>query len=85
MDEYLEFCDLVKTSLGYNLNEKKMLQALHHGKRQPFLIIDYDTFNKQFPTIFRLLTISQILVASSVPCERAFSTQNIIKSKLRNN
>ena len=37
-----------------------------------------------FPTIFKLLQISLTLATGSVDCERAFSLQNIIKTRLRN-
>ena len=37
-----------------------------------------------FPTILKLLQISVTLAPGSVDCERAFSLQNIVKTKLRN-
>ena len=38
---------------------------------------------EQFPNIVHLIEISQILPVSSVECERGFSKQNLIKTKLR--
>ena len=37
----------------------------------------------QFPQMLKLLTIALIIPVSSVDCERGFSKQNLIKTKIR--
>lgn len=52
-----------------------------------FLAICINTLDSEmesYPTIKKLLLISLTLAAGSVDCERAFSLQNIIKTKDRN-
>ena len=40
-------------------------------------------YKTQFPNLTNLLSIGLVIPVSSVPCERGFSTQNRIKTKLR--
>lgn len=46
-------------------------------------MITSEEVGKEFPNMFKLLVISRILPVSSVECERGFSTQNLIKTRLR--
>jgi hypothetical protein len=39
--------------------------------------------SETFPKVFKVSSISQTVPINSVDCERAFSTQNIIKTKQR--
>ena len=48
------------------------------------LVTSRDAYT-HFPNMIKLLSISRILPASSVECERGFSTQNLIKTRLRCN
>ena len=48
------------------------------------LIAFHETYGTQYPDFARLLDIAAVMPVSTVPCERGFSRQNIIKDKYRN-
>ena len=46
-------------------------------------VLGSDDMQEQFPEILKLLSIALTLPVSSVGCERGFSKQNLIKTRLR--
>jgi hypothetical protein len=64
-----------KTIVATNYVEKNTQELL------PLIIND---FSDVFPNIIRLIKIIYSISFSSVDCERGFSVQNLIKSKLHN-
>ena len=65
-----------KTIIKNNFDKMKIETIL------PILIKEYLDV---FPNIIRLIKIAYTIPFSSVPCERGFSKQNLIKTKNRNN
>ena len=46
-------------------------------------MISSEQFEAEFPNMIKLMAISRVLPVSSVECERGFSKQNLIKTRLR--
>jgi hypothetical protein len=73
--EYSFWKTFVVTNIGIAVTTKEFLFAVFNTQ-----ISQMDSF----PTILTILKISNTLAPGSVDCERAFSLQNIVKTKLRN-
>ena len=61
---------------------KYMIYNNYKGLSASELLIELTPSKDQFPSVIRLLEISQVLPVSSVECERGFSRQNLIKTRL---
>ena len=73
--EYSLWKDFVVSNIGLGATSEEFIFAVFNTQ-----ISQMD----EFPTIHKLLQISVTLAPGSVDCERAFSLQNIVKTKLRN-
>ena len=73
--EYSTWKDFVSANIGLGVTSDEFLFAVFHTQISQM---------EGFPTILKLLQISLTLAPGSVDCERGFSLQNIIKTKLRN-
>ena len=73
--EYQFWKSFILTYVGFSVTSEEFIFAVFKTQK---------TQMTDFPTIFKLLQISLTLAPGSVDCERAFSLQNIVKTKLRN-
>jgi hypothetical protein len=73
--EYLTWKRFIVLNIGMHVSSAEFLYAIFNTHVSQM---------QDFPTIQKILKISLTLAPGSVDCERAFSLQNLIKTKLRN-
>ena len=73
--EYQFWKSFIGTYVGFSVTSEEFVFAVFNTQKSQMT---------DFPTIFKLLQISLTFAPGSVDCERAFSLQNNVKTKLRN-